>query len=130
MTYRSRGRSLLELIFAVSCVAFLCGFILVLCIGNYFRARRAMELQRQRRLAKHANSINNNGVTVEQRRQHQPDYEHLNGQHSSEQDSLIKSGRGSLQQRRGTANVSNQNQLVNTTTSNTNFTAEMDQMSV
>jgi len=89
-----------------------------------------MELQRQRRLAKHANSINNNGVTVEQRRQYQPDYEHLNGQHSSEHDSLINSGRGSLQQRRGVANVSNQNQLINTTTSNTNFSAEMDQMSV
>ena len=28
------------------------GFITVLCIGNYFRAKRAQERQRQRRLAK------------------------------------------------------------------------------
>ena len=31
---------------------FLIGFITVLCIGNYFRAKRAQERQRQRRLAK------------------------------------------------------------------------------
>jgi type II secretory pathway pseudopilin PulG len=31
---------------------FLVGFITVLCIGNYFRAKRAQERQRQRRLAK------------------------------------------------------------------------------
>jgi hypothetical protein len=28
------------------------GFITVLCIGNYFRAKRAQERQRQRRMAK------------------------------------------------------------------------------
>jgi len=33
-------------------VTFLVGFITVLCIGNYFRAKRAQERQRQRRLAK------------------------------------------------------------------------------
>lgn len=33
-------------------MAFLVGFITVLCIGNYFRAKRAQERQRQRRLAK------------------------------------------------------------------------------
>jgi len=31
---------------------FLIGFITVLCIGNYFRAKRAQERQKQRRLAK------------------------------------------------------------------------------
>lgn len=34
------------------------GFITVLCIGNYFRAKRAQERQRQRRLAKLAASNN------------------------------------------------------------------------
>eukprot|EP00588_Corethron_pennatum_P010447 CAMPEP_0194267452 /NCGR_PEP_ID=MMETSP0169-20130528/1944_1 /TAXON_ID=218684 /ORGANISM="Corethron pennatum, Strain L29A3" /LENGTH=190 /DNA_ID=CAMNT_0039008285 /DNA_START=225 /DNA_END=797 /DNA_ORIENTATION=- len=52
MTYRSRGRSLFEVIVAVIFTGFLIGFITVLCIGNYFRARRAQERQRQRRLAK------------------------------------------------------------------------------
>jgi hypothetical protein len=37
---------------AICFVAFLVGFITVLCIGNYFRAKRAQERQRQRRLAK------------------------------------------------------------------------------
>uniref|UniRef100_A0A7S1BNB2 Uncharacterized protein n=1 Tax=Corethron hystrix TaxID=216773 RepID=A0A7S1BNB2_9STRA len=37
---------------AVIFTGFLIGFITVLCIGNYFRARRAQERQRQRRLAK------------------------------------------------------------------------------
>jgi hypothetical protein len=44
---------------AVAFVTFLVGFITVLCIGNYFRAKRAQERQRQRRLAKLA--ANNNG---------------------------------------------------------------------
>jgi len=39
---------------AVMFVGFLVGFITVLCIGNYFRAKRAQERQRQRRLAKQA----------------------------------------------------------------------------
>jgi hypothetical protein len=44
---------------AVAFVTFLVGFITVLCIGNYFRAKRAQERQRQRRLAKLA--ANNGG---------------------------------------------------------------------
>mmetsp|Transcript_24853 Transcript_24853/g.71867 ORF Transcript_24853/g.71867 Transcript_24853/m.71867 type:complete len:159 (+) Transcript_24853:259-735(+) len=52
MTYRSRGRSTIEIIVAVTFVGFLTGFVVVLCIGNYFRAKRAQERQRQRRLAK------------------------------------------------------------------------------
>lgn len=61
MTYRSRGRSIFEVILAVCFVGFLVGFITVLCIGNYFRAKRAQERQRQRRLAKLANSASNGG---------------------------------------------------------------------
>lgn len=37
---------------AICFVAFLVGFITVLCIGNYFRAKRAQDRQRQRRDAK------------------------------------------------------------------------------
>jgi len=89
LTYRSRGRSLIEVVLvslnvlplrgtvvstypdphslfslstmvlqAVCFVIFLVGFITVLCIGNYFRAKRAQERQRQRRLAKLAASSN------------------------------------------------------------------------
>lgn len=37
-------------------MGFLTGFVAVLCIGNYFRAKRAQERQRQQRLAKLAGS--------------------------------------------------------------------------
>ena len=61
MTYSSRGRSLVELILAVVFGGFLTGFIIVLCVGNYYRAKRAMERQRQRRLTKHTHG-GGNGV--------------------------------------------------------------------
>lgn len=41
-----------EVLIAVISVCFLMGFVAVLCIGNYYRAKRAMESQRQRRLAR------------------------------------------------------------------------------
>lgn len=44
---------------AVCFVIFLVGFITVLCVGNYFRAKRAQERQRQRRLAKLAGTYPN-----------------------------------------------------------------------
>ena len=43
---------------AIAFVTFLVGFITVLCIGNYFRAKRAQERQRQRRMAKLASAGN------------------------------------------------------------------------
>lgn len=52
MTYHSRGRSLTEVITAVVFSCFLIGFIGVLCIGNYFRAKRAMVRQKERRMAR------------------------------------------------------------------------------
>ncbi|KAL3770696.1 hypothetical protein ACHAWO_010361 [Cyclotella atomus] len=64
MTYQSRGRSIFEVVLAICFVAFLIGFITVLCIGNYFRAKRAQERQRQRREAKQA-SQNNNANNME-----------------------------------------------------------------
>lgn len=88
MTYRSRGRSTAEVVLvslrmysidrfrienigshnrflstkAVCFVVFLVGFITVLCIGNYFRAKRAQERQRQRRLSKLAGANGNASV--------------------------------------------------------------------
>lgn len=40
-------------------LGFLTGFVAVLCIGNYFRAKRAMERQRQRRISR----LGGDGVT-------------------------------------------------------------------
>jgi len=50
-----------EVVLAICFVAFLVGFITVLCIGNYFRAKRAQERQRQRREAKQAASASTPG---------------------------------------------------------------------
>ncbi|KAL7439079.1 hypothetical protein ACHAXM_009227 [Skeletonema potamos] len=61
MTYQSRGRSMFEVVLAICFVAFLVGFITVLCIGNYFRAKRAQERQKQRREAKQAASTSTPG---------------------------------------------------------------------
>jgi hypothetical protein len=52
MTYKSKNRTLTEVLIAVTFVCFLMGFVAVLCIGNYYRAKRAMESQKQRRLAR------------------------------------------------------------------------------
>ena len=45
------------------------GFVCVLCIGNYYRAKKALERQKQRRLARLANSngggLGMNGVVVD-----------------------------------------------------------------
>jgi hypothetical protein len=52
MTYSSHGRSIVEVIIATIVTCFLIGFVAVLCIGNYYRAKKAMERHRQRRLAR------------------------------------------------------------------------------
>lgn len=62
MTY-SRGRSLTEVLIVVVCVCFLLGFVAVLCIGNYYRAKMAMERQKQRRLARLSGQSGAIGVT-------------------------------------------------------------------
>ena len=62
MTYKSRDRSLTEVLIAVVFVFFFVGFVSVLCIGNYYRAKRAMERQRQRRLARLAGNAGNGVV--------------------------------------------------------------------
>jgi hypothetical protein len=53
-----------EVLIAVTFVCFLLGFMAVLCIGNYYRARRAMERQRQRRLAQLATSHGGTGGVI------------------------------------------------------------------
>ncbi len=62
MTYKSRDRTLTEVLIAVVFVCFFVGFVSVLCIGNYYRAIRAMERQRQRRLARLAGNAGNGVV--------------------------------------------------------------------
>jgi hypothetical protein len=52
MTNASHGRSIVEVLIATIFVCFLTGFVAVLCIGNYYRAKKAMERHRQRRLAR------------------------------------------------------------------------------
>lgn len=84
MTYRARGRSITEVIIAVVLVSFLTGFVFVLCIGNYYRAKRAMERQRQRRLAKLAGR-NGNGIVDSPRSNTSSDYSDV----TSERQSLL-----------------------------------------
>jgi hypothetical protein len=62
MTYKSRDRTLTEVLIAVVFVCFFVGFVSVLCIGNYYRAKRAMERQRQRRLARLSGNAGNGVV--------------------------------------------------------------------
>mmetsp|Transcript_18315 Transcript_18315/g.26004 ORF Transcript_18315/g.26004 Transcript_18315/m.26004 type:complete len:165 (+) Transcript_18315:307-801(+) len=50
MAWRSRGRSPHEFFVYVMFAGFLAGFIFYLCVGNYQRAKKAMERQRRRRL--------------------------------------------------------------------------------
>lgn len=57
-----RDRSLWELILATFFVAFLVGFVCVLCIGNYFRAKRAMERQRELRRRRANSSAGGSGT--------------------------------------------------------------------
>jgi hypothetical protein len=63
MTYQSPGRSMFVLILAAVFVGFSTGFLLVLCFSNYFRAKRAMDRQRQKRLARLSNGAGNGVVT-------------------------------------------------------------------
>ncbi|GKY94098.1 hypothetical protein MPSEU_000376200 [Mayamaea pseudoterrestris] len=61
MSHTSRGRSINEIIAVTIFVCFIVGFVTVLCIGNFYRAKRAMERQRQKRLAR-LSSNGGNGV--------------------------------------------------------------------
>jgi hypothetical protein len=49
----------------VTFVGFLTGFVAVLCIGNYYRAIRAMERQKQKRIARLSGHAGNGIVGAE-----------------------------------------------------------------
>jgi hypothetical protein len=49
----------------VTFVGFLTGFVAVLCIGNYYRALRAMERQKQKRIARLSGHAGNGIVGAE-----------------------------------------------------------------
>jgi len=51
-----------EVIIATGFVSFLIGFVTVLCVGNYYRAKKAMERQRQKRLARLSGNAGNGVV--------------------------------------------------------------------
>mmetsp|Transcript_7593 Transcript_7593/g.12029 ORF Transcript_7593/g.12029 Transcript_7593/m.12029 type:complete len:131 (+) Transcript_7593:251-643(+) len=93
MTYKSRGRSLTEILVAVTFVCFLLGFVAVLCIGNFYRAKRAMERQRQRRLAR-LSGHKNNGVLGDQESSSSPrsTISGASSAHSEEQRNLLLGG--------------------------------------
>ena len=46
-------------------VGFLTGFVAVLCIGNYYRAKRAMERQKQKRIARLSGNAGNGIIGAE-----------------------------------------------------------------
>ena len=82
---------LIQIFQAVTFVGFLTGFVAVLCIGNYFRAKRAQERQRQQRLARLAGG---SGL-IDSPRSH---YSGSSGQRSeddvSEQQHLLSGAKG------------------------------------
>lgn len=109
------------------------GFISVLCIGNYLRARRAMELQRQRRLAKHAKSMKGNDcdssvagnppqIDVGSSWEQQKQYNGANA-YASEQDVLLPGGRHPYQRRPHRNDVSESNNGNNVRYSSRNTVA-------
>lgn len=94
----------MEVIIAVTFVGFLTGFVAVLCIGNYYRAKRAMERQRQRRLERLARIGSTGGPpsgengSLESPRSH---YSGISSVHSDgEKQHLLSGQRQKPQQRR------------------------------
>lgn len=80
-----------EILIAVTFVCFLLGFVAVLCIGNYYRAKRAMERQRQRRLALLSSHGGNGVVGAESPRS---TISGASSAHSEEQKQLLGSAAG------------------------------------
>ena len=84
-----------KIIQAVTFVGFLTGFVAVLCIGNYYRAKRAMERQRQRRLAR-LSGVGGNGVIMDS-----PAHSTATSHDSDEQNHLLGGGKGMMASRGG-----------------------------
>ena len=55
---------MVEVLLATIFVCFLTGFVAVLCIGNYYRAKKAMERHRQRRLARLSHGTGGNVESI------------------------------------------------------------------
>ena len=81
----------MEVLIAVTFVCFLLGFVAVLCIGNYYRAKRAMERQRQRRLAQLSSHGGNGVIGTESPRS---TFSGASSAHSDEQKQFLGSAAG------------------------------------
>ena len=75
---------------AVGLVCFLIGFVAVLCIGNYYRAKRAMERQKQKRLARLSGHAGNGVVGLESPRS---DHSTASTQFNEEHQTLLMGSR-------------------------------------
>mmetsp|Transcript_38518 Transcript_38518/g.93187 ORF Transcript_38518/g.93187 Transcript_38518/m.93187 type:complete len:119 (-) Transcript_38518:412-768(-) len=95
--FQSRNRSLSEIVVAVTFVGFLTGFIAVLCIGNYYRAKKAMERQKQRRLAKLTGNAGNGVMGVDSPGSNQSTVSY----YSDEQGHLLSTQKSAASRRRG-----------------------------
>lgn len=82
---------------AVTFVGFITGFIAVLCIGNYYRAKKAMERQKQRRLAKLTGNAGNGVMGVDSPGSNQSTASY----YSDEQGHLLSAQKSAATRRRG-----------------------------
>lgn len=71
-------------------MCFLIGFVAVLCIGNYYRAKKAMERQKQKRLARLSGHAGNGVVGLDSPRS---DQSTASTQFNEDQQNLLMGGR-------------------------------------
>ena len=82
-------------------VSFLIGFVAVLCIGNYYRAKQAMERQKHKRLAKLSGHRGNGVIGIDSpRSDHSTASTQFHDEH--QQDLLMMGGRTTMGTRRRT----------------------------
>jgi hypothetical protein len=74
---------------AVGFVCFLIGFVAVLCLGNYYRAKKAMERQKQRRLARLSGNAGNGVVGLENSSPLSSNHSTASTQFNEEQQNLL-----------------------------------------
>ena len=91
-------------------VSFLIGFVAVLCIGNYYRAKQAMERQKHKRLARLSGHRGNGVVGIDSPRS---DQSTTSTQfHDEPQDLLLMGGRSNKGTRRRTNDEMLQDSLL------------------
>lgn len=81
---------------ATGMMCFLIGFVTVLCVGNFFRARRAMDRQKQRRLARLSENKGNGVVGIESPGS---DFSSPGASYNGEQQSLLSGGQNGTRRR-------------------------------